>query len=255
MTAQIRRLGVFLMLLYGALFVQLNRVQFFGAEEIRDDPNNTRPLVEDYGQARGSIVTADGVVVAQSIETPDGPFDRQRIYPSGPRYGHVSGFFSFNYGASGVEQEYNDELAGLTAEQQLTGLSGIFDDVELTADVILTIRDDVQQVAQEQLGEQQGSVVAIDPRTGAILALYSWPSPDPSFLASPSAADAEAAWDIYNAFEVNPLLPRSYRENFFPGSTFKVITAAAGLESGAVTPTEPSYPVLDAYVPDRKSVV
>ncbi len=249
MHLQIRRLGMFLMALYVALFVQLNVVQIFGAERIQDDPNNTRPLVQDYGQARGSIVTADGVVVAQSVETPDGPFDRQREYPAGNRYGHVGGFFSFNYGASGVEQEYNDVLAGLTAEQQLGGLSDIFDDVSTTADVYLTLRDDVQRVAQEALGEQLGSVVAIDPRTGAILALYSWPSPDPTFLATPSANDAEAAWEIFNALDPNPLLARSYRENFFPGSTFKIVTAAAGLESGAVTATEPVYPVLDAYTP------
>ncbi len=249
MHPQIRRLGMFLMLLYVALFVQLNVVQIFGAERIQDDPNNTRPLVLDYGQPRGSIVTADGVVVAQSVETPDGPFDRQRLYPAGARYGHVGGFFSFNYGASGVEQEYNDVLAGLTDEQQLGGLTGIFDDVDTTADVYLTLRDDVQRVAQEALGEQLGSVVAIDPRDGAILAMYSWPSPDPTFLATPSANDAETAWEIFNALDPNPLLPRAYRENFFPGSTFKVVTAAAGLESGVVTPAEPVYPVLEAYTP------
>ncbi len=249
MSPQIRRLGWFLCLLYVALFVQLNVVQVFGAERIIDDPNNTRPLVRDFGQARGSILTADGVVVAESIVTADGPFDRQRVYPHGQLYGHVGGYFSFNFGASGVEQFYNDELAGLTAGQQAGDVLDLFDDDAPTADVVLTIRDDVQRVAAEALGERLGSVVAIDPRTGEILAFYSWPAPDPSFLATPDAEDAEAAWEIYNAFDINPLLPRMYRENFFPGSTFKVVTAAAALTSGAVTPELPVYPTVNAYTP------
>jgi penicillin-binding protein A len=106
-------------------------------------------------------------------------------------------------------------------------------------------------VARQALGEQEGSVVAIDPRTGAVLALWSWPSFDPNNLASHDFALVRTARALYLADTRNPLRASSYRDRFFPGSTFKVVTAAAGLESGTVTPLQPEYPVEQQWVPPQ----
>ena len=107
MNRQIRRFGVGIMVLYILLFAQLNRLQVFEAEALRDDPNNSRSIVRDYGQRRGSIVTADGTVIALSEELDSGQFARQRLYPEGDLYAHSTGYFSFNFGAEGLEESYN----------------------------------------------------------------------------------------------------------------------------------------------------
>ncbi len=111
MNLRIRRLGLVLGLVYLALFAQLNRVQFFGAERLQDDVNNTRGLIREFGRARGPIVTADGVVVARSVEY-DGSVDFRREYPEADRYAHIVGYQSLKVAATGLERSYNDELAG-----------------------------------------------------------------------------------------------------------------------------------------------
>ena len=248
MNTQIRWLGVFLLVLYTALFARLNQVQLFGAERLRENPLNTRPLVRDFGQARGAIQTADGVVVALSVELgDDSQFDRRRTYPEGELYAQVTGYFSFNFGAAGVEETYNEELSGQTIEQQFGSFGDLFSDARNVGNVTLTLRDDLQRVARDQLGDQKGSVVAVDPRTGAILAAYSFPSYDPNPLADVDAASANAAFEALVADPANTLLERWYRELYAPGSTFKVVTASAGLSAGAVTVAAPEYPAETSY--------
>ena len=252
MNRQIRRLGVALMLLFTVLFAQLNFVQVFGQQRLLDNPINTRDTIRDFGQPRGLISTADGVIVAQSVLIEDaapGDFERQREYPEGRRYGHITGFFSFNYGAEGVEQIYNDELAGQTLSQQYDSFSDLFRDEVTTADITLTIDSRVQEVAQNALGQRKGSVVAIDPRTGAILAMWSFPSYDPNLLSTLDLAAADRDRGVLLADPDQPMLPRAYRETFFPGSTFKVVTAAAGVESGVVTQSSPVFEDSDGYMP------
>jgi peptidoglycan glycosyltransferase len=97
--------------LYLLLFAQLNRVQIFGAEELQDKAENTRGLVREFGRERGPIVTADGTVIARSLPL-EGDIEYGRIYPEGELYGHVTGYQSLNVGATGLEREYNEELAG-----------------------------------------------------------------------------------------------------------------------------------------------
>lgn len=250
MNRQIRRLGIGLLVLFAALFVQLNLVQVFRADSYNDNPNNTRAVTRDFNRPRGQIVAADGTVLARSEEVAGGQLERQRVYPEGELFGHVTGFYSFSFGFSGVEQAYNTELAGRSTPR-IRDLGEYLIERDPTADVTLTIPTDVQRVARDQLGHRPGSVVALDPRDGSILALWSFPSYDPSVL---SVADQAAALEARRqllAAPGNPLLPRSYRETFFPGSTFKVVTAAAGLGSGAITATEPSYPAVAEYVPPQ----
>ena len=247
MNRQIRRLGIAMLVLFGALFVQLNVIQVIRADTYNDNPNNTRAIVRDFSLPRGQIVAADGTVLARSVPA-EGRFERRREYPEGELFAEATGYFSFIAGADGAEKTYNDVLAGRTAESA-DGLGDLLLGGPRTADVNLTIPTEVQRVARDALGATRGSVVALDPRDGSILALWSFPSYDPALVSSTDIEAAQAARDQLLADEANPLLPASYRETFFPGSTFKVVTAAAGLASGEVTVESPSYPRSSAYVP------
>ncbi len=231
------------------LFVQLNRVQVFDAAALEAHPANTRTIQRDFNRPRGIISTADGVVVAESIDTPGGLFDRQRTYPQGEVYAHIVGFHSFTFGADGVERTYNDALVGRTASQELSGLTDLLEGRNPVGNVVLTIDDDLQRLARSQLGEREGSVVALDPVSGAVLAMWSYPSYDPNLLAANSGTAANEAWTTLVETEGNPIRPRAYQEREFPGSTFKLVTAAAALESGAATMTDPEFEVTDAYTP------
>ena len=247
MTRQIRHLGLGLMVCFLILFVQLNRLTVFGAEKLNDNPVNTRAILRDFSQPRGSITTADGVVIARSVPSGD-RFKFQREFPEGPLFAHVSGFFSFTLGSSGVEKTYNNELAGRTIDLSLQDISDLFVDKERVGDLTLSLRADLQRIAAEQLGQREGSVVALDPRTGEILALVSFPSYDPNLLANHDTQAATDAQRLLDADPNKPRLARTYQDRFFPGSTFKVVTATAGISRGGVTPDQPVYPVSDGYL-------
>ncbi len=250
MSKQIRNLGVFLVLCYAALFVQVNRLTVLEAEELQDKPENLRSVVRDFSSPRGDIVTADDVVIATS--TPSGNEYRfQREYPRGDLFGHITGFFAFELGDAGVEAEYNGYLTGDDIGFSLDRLGDLFVDRDVVGDVILSMRDDVQQVARDGLGGNEGSVVALDPRNGEIIAMWSNPSFDPNVLATHDFDEAEAAAEALNADPERPTRGRAFRERFFPGSTFKIVTATAGIERGGVTPEEPEYPVTTSYQPPR----
>ena len=231
------------------LFIQLNRVQVYDAAALEVNPANTRTIQRDFNRPRGIISTTDGVVVAESVDTPGGLFDRQRTYPHDDLYAHIVGYHSFTFGADGVERTYNDALVGRTASQELSGLTDLLEGRNPVGNVVLTVDDDLQRLARSQLGEREGSVVALDPRTGAVLAMWSWPSYNPNLLAANSGTAANEAWTQLVEADGNPLRPRAYRDIEFPGSTFKLVTAAAALETGAATMTEPEFEVTDAYTP------
>lgn len=241
MNRQIRRLTMGILLAYLALFAQLNRIQVFEAAELRANPDNTRDVLANYSRPRGTISTIDGEVVARSIEV-DTALLRQREYPQGELYAQVSGFFSLHFGSAGVERVYDEELAGQTASLELRSLADLFVDRDRSGSVVLNLRSDVQRAARDALGEREGSVVALDPRTGQILALWSWPSYDPNLVSVPDQSTASEARSLYLLNPGNPMLGRAYQERYFPGSSFKVVVSGAGLESGLVTLDEPSYP-------------
>ena len=267
MNRQLRRLGIGLLACYLALFAMTNYIQVVRARSLNDDPRNTRAIVRDFDHARGQIVSADGQVLACTVPVTTDPavgqvpkdgaspldcsqpalqvgqFQFQRMYPQRDLFGPVTGYFNFNFGATGIEKRYNEELAGQTTEQELHSLSDLFVDRDRTGDVTLTIRADLQQTAREALGDQRGSVVVLDPRDGSILALWSFPSFDPNLM---SAHDSSAN-DVKTFLESNgdkPLRARTFQERFFPGSTFKLVTGSVGVDSGEVTPDAPSYPEL-----------
>ena len=250
MNRQIRRLGLAMLVLYLALFAQLNWVQVFGAERYTDNPNNRRQIIRDFARPRGDIVSADGEVLARTVDV-GGRFERLREYPTGDLFGHVTGAFSFSFGTTGIERTYNAELAGRTADIDIGSLGDLFVEKNRTADVTLTIRRDVQQAAKDALGEQAGAVVALDPTTGAVLALWSWPSFDPTILSSHDLENVENANQLLNADPRKPLRARSFQERYFPGSTFKIVTAAAGLSTGKVRRDEPKYPTEESFTPPQ----
>ena len=249
MNRQIRTLGIGLMVLFVALFIQLNVVQVVRADRYDADPGNNRTVVRDFTRPRGSIVTADGAVMAESVPTGD-RYRYQRRYPTGELFANVSGYFSFTLGSTQLERTQNATLSGTTSRLELQGLGNLFNDEVNTGDVVTTLRADLQQVAKDALGDRDGSVVLLDPRTGAIKALWSFPSYDPNLIASHDFSAAKAAKTFYDAFPGKPLLANSYQERYLPGSTFKVITATAALESGKYT-LDSYFPPVDSYLPPQ----
>ena len=237
-------MGVAMLVLFSLLFLQLTYLQAVSADRYANHPRNTRAAVRDFGRARGIIQTQDGAVLAESVDAPGGsPFERLRQYPEGALFSHITGFFSFTYGADGVERSYNDVLAG--RDVRFTDIRDVLVERERTADVTLTLRKSVQEVAARELGERRGAVVALDPATGAVLAAYSFPSYDPTPLSAHTQASVRDTWELLNLDPGKPMLPRAYRETFAPGSTFKVVTAAATLETRPDLVTK-TYPVLRA---------
>jgi peptidoglycan glycosyltransferase len=245
MDRQIRKLAIALSVCFGLLFVQLNYIQFFSAERLEDRPDNFREQQRTYSRPRGEIRAADGSVLAVSAEDRSS-YKYRRLYPQGELFSAVTGYFGFVNGSTGVERTYTEELAGITPELRFANLSDLFVDRENVGNVHLSLHPDVQRVARDQLGDREGSVVALDPRTGAIDALWSFPTYDPNPLSANSneASDVRA---LLLADPENPLRVRAYRDVFFPGSTFKVVTGSTGVQSGQVTETEPVYPVETSF--------
>ncbi len=251
MNRQIRILSVVVLVCYVALFVKLNQIQLLDATNLDNKPDNSRKVEEAFNRPRGTITTADGVLVARS-DPSKGRFAYQRVYPTHDLFANVVGSYSYLFGSDGVEKEYDADLTGQTEALQVhgyTNLKSYFVERSDVGNVVLTLRDDVQQAAKTALGNRNGSVVAIDPRSGAILAMWSYPSYDPNLTSSNDTKVASAFRKALDAKPDKPRLAKAYRDRFFPGSTFKVITASAGVESGKVTDTSPSYPLASSYTP------
>ena len=188
----------------------LNYVQVWHAQALNDNPLNSRKIVRDFDRPRGQIISADGAVLAKSVPSaPGDPFTFQRQYPEGDLFGHVTGYLNINFGATGVEQQYNDQLSGQTVSQEYQTLRDLFVDRDHTGDVTLTIRKDLQQAARDPLGDRKGSIVVLDPRDGSILALWSFPSYDPNLLATHDADRGAGGEDVPRSQPRQPLRGRT----------------------------------------------
>jgi peptidoglycan glycosyltransferase len=235
MERRIRRLGIALVLLFSVLFGQLAYVQVLAADDIKNNPANfSRQLIAEYNVQRGKILTSDGLVLAESVSGPEGSRYRyERRYPQGDLYGYITGFYSRVYGRSAVEQSMNAYLSGEAPELAISTFSDLLlGRPKRGANVFVTIDPNLQDVARTAMGGNEGAVVAMDPRTGDILALYSTPGFDPSELSSGSDEQIREAWKRLNANPDKPLLALSHQELFLPGSSFKIVTASAALENG-----------------------
>lgn len=234
MNKQIRRLAAGLLVCYLILFVQLNRLQVVERESLASNTNNNRAVLRDFDKPRGPIVTADGVEIANSVPSTDTQFTYQRAYPTNDLFANVSGYYTYAFGATKLEKKYTDVLTGRTSEQQIRSLTNFLSGDDNTGSVQLTMRADLQQVAKDALGEREGSVVLMDPRTGAVLAMYSYPSYDPNVVAVHNNTDAKNALDFLNNYPGKPTLANAFQERYMPGSTFKVVTTGIALEAGLI---------------------
>jgi len=251
MNKQIRRLAVALLACYSVLFVQLNVLAVGRQQELNADPRNNRQTERDFNRPRGAIVAADGTVLARSVPTTRGDeFKYQRQYPLGDLFGNVTGYYTFSYGSTQLEQAQNDVLMGDTDAQKLRAISGLFSGADNTGSVLLSMRPDVQQVAAEALGDRQGSVVVEDPHTGAIIAMVSNPRYNPADIAVHNSKLAEDALTFLNAVPGKPLLANAYQERYMPGSSFKVITTSIALENG-VTNLDRQFPATKEFIPPQ----
>ncbi len=235
MNRRIRRLGVALVILFGFLFFQVSYIQVFASERIAGNPANaTRQIIAEYRVDRGRILSADGLVLAQSdATTGHATFLYQRTYPDGPLFADLTGYYSRIYGRSELEQSMNPYLSGNAAELTVSTFADlVLGRPKKGGTVVTTIDAALQRVASDALGSLPGAVVAIDPTTGDVLALVSNPTFDPNELSSQDGAEVRASWERLNADPSRPLVSRANDELYPPGSTFKIVTAAAALEDG-----------------------
>ncbi|PWU53347.1 peptidoglycan glycosyltransferase [Micromonospora sp. S4605] len=242
MNAPLRRVGVVVMILFGLLFANLNWIQAYKADEYRTSDYNGRVQVAEYERKRGNI-EAGGTAFAVSKET-DGELRYQRTYPGGAKYAHVLGYKPVNLADTGIERSENDFLAGTSDQLFIDRFKDMFTgDQTAGGNVLLTISKRAQDVAYDQLrnnreGVSKGAAIAIDPRTGAVQALVSMPSFDPNPLASHDTKAATAAYNKLEQDEDRPLSNRALGEVLPPGSTFKIVVAAAALENGVGKSTQ-----------------
>ena len=219
---------VVLALVAGALTYQ----QAVAGPGYRDDVRNPRTLADRATRERGPITTADGTVVARSEANPAGDGSLTRVYPEQGLYAHAVGYASSFFGDTGLEARYADDLRSGDDGSLTAALFSFLGGDLRPHQVQLTIRADLQRAAAAALGEQHGAVVALDPATGAVLALVSSPTFDPNVLASGPPADGDAL----AADPDRPLLNRATAASYPPGSSFKVLVAVAGIEASLVTP-------------------
>lgn len=241
MIRQIRIVAAAFLVLFGLLLVNVNYLQVFAADELANHPANKRLLIQEYEIDRGEIVAADRRTVLARSRRTEGELRYLRRYPEGELYAHLTGYYSFIFSREDVEQAYNDDLSGRADELFPERL---IDDIlgrdRQGASVVLTVEPDLQRTAAEALGGRPGAVAAIDPRTGEVLAMVANPTYNPNRLSSHDGPAVRRAWKELNDDPSKPMVSRANRELFPPGSTFKVVTAAAALENGASPDT--SYP-------------
>ncbi|MFF7230489.1 penicillin-binding transpeptidase domain-containing protein [Streptomyces sioyaensis] len=235
MNRPLRHTAVFCGVLMLALLVRATWVQFVQADKLASDPNNRRVKIEAFSYPRGNIIVG-GQPVTGSVAT-SGDFKYKRTYKDGPMYAPVTGFASQAQGTSFLESVYGKVLSGKDDRLALKQAKGVLTgEKPRGGDVLTTIDPKAQKAAYKGLTDldAKGAVVALDPRNGRVLALASTPSYDPSQFAGISTAESNK-FKALDADKSKPLSNRALRETYPPGSTFKILTAAAALEHGVIS--------------------
>ena len=238
MNKPIRTISMFCLLLFLALMINATYLQYWKAGALNDDPRNRRVITAAFSRERGAILVGRDPV-AQSVASGD-RYKFQRKYPEPLEYAPLTGYFSF-YSQTGIEQTENDVLSGDDSKLFVNNLVGMLsNDSAKGGNVQLTVDPAAQDAAWNGLralgSDVQGAVVAIQPSTGKILAMASTPTYDPNKLAS---HDLASVTDNYNRLQkdpAQPMLNRAIQTTLPPGSTFKLVTASAALESGDYDP-------------------
>jgi peptidoglycan glycosyltransferase len=228
MNTPIVRLYAFFALLFGVLVFATSWWSVFKAGEMRDNAANRRPLLAEERIKRGTIRAADGKVVARSVAIDKERYARR--YPTDDTFAHVIGYSYTKLGRSGLEEFRNDPLTGRRTEligavDSLLGERGVGDSIRTTLD------PKAQQAAIDGLKGRKGAVVALEPSTGGVLAMVSTPSYDPNGL-----DEGDTFKELSTDEQNSPLVNRATQAGYPPGSTFKVVTATAAIDSGKYDP-------------------
>jgi peptidoglycan glycosyltransferase len=237
MNGPLRRVSTVVALLFASLFISTTLIQVIYAPSINARPDNRRTLLDNYSRQRGAILVRDQSI-AVSQPTPNEEIKYLRSYPQALAYSHVTGYFSYTFGAGGgLESSANELLSGSSGELFYTRVTDLLTGKSpVGATVQVTINPKAQQAADQALGNQRGAVVALNPKTGEILALVSHPQYNPNQLSAHDQNAVVKAWQALNADPTQPLIDRALAGNLYPpGSVFKIVTAAAALETGKVT--------------------
>jgi peptidoglycan glycosyltransferase len=252
---ELKRVSTVVLLMFVTLFISSSVIQVVAADGLKSDGRNARTLYASYSAERGPILV-DGQPIAQSMPTDD-QYKFQRVYANGPLYAPVTGYFTLNQGNTGLEGALNNYLSG-TSDQQffaqvnaiLTGQNPKGAAVELTIDPV------VQQAAWDALGNLNGAVIAIDPKTGAILAMVSKPTYDPNEFAGHDTKAVIETHDRLVADPTGPLFNRTLAGPLNPpGSTFKLVVASTALESGQFTPDSTFPNPSELQLPQSSSII
>ncbi|MGO9249125.1 MAG: peptidoglycan D,D-transpeptidase FtsI family protein [Solirubrobacteraceae bacterium] len=230
MNRPIVRLYGLVVVLFALLIAFTSRWTVFEAASLRQNPLNRRALLEQERIERGPILAADGTVLARSVRGREGTF--QRTYPTGSLFAQAIGYSYTDLGQAGLERYRNPALDGETTASNLQAILDQLQGKRPQGDEVLTTLDPgAQRTAVAALGEHEGAVVALDPRTGAVRVMASTPSYDPSSLRSASA------YERLDHESDSPLLNRAVQYGYAPGSTFKIVTATAAIDTGQFTPS------------------
>jgi peptidoglycan glycosyltransferase len=227
----IRAVAVTAMVMFFALMANLSYLYVGQQGYLSERPENRRVADARFGQDRGPIMVGN-TPVAESKAVKD-RYKFQRTYSSGKLYAPVTGFYSYLYRTSALEASYSAQLSGVDDSQFLRRLINTLSGATQRGGTVeTTLSAKAQKAAWDALGGRKGAVVAIDYKTGAIKALVSYPSYDPNDLATHDLAESTKAWTRLNADPAKPMANRATREIYSPGSTFKLVVAAAALDSG-----------------------
>ncbi|MGI8801774.1 MAG: peptidoglycan D,D-transpeptidase FtsI family protein [Solirubrobacteraceae bacterium] len=229
MNGPIARLFGLVAVLFALLIAFTSRWTVFEAQSLRDNPENARTLLEEARIARGSIRAADGTVLARSTRRADGTYIRS--YPTRSLFAQAIGYSYTTPGRAGLEATRNAEVTGRSASTQLNSIIDQLTGHKRTGDQVITTLDPkAQRVALQALSGQKGAVIALDPRNGAVKVFAGLPSYDPNLLATTQGTQTLAADPNSSRFD------RVTQSGYLPGSTFKVVTAIAAIDSGRYTP-------------------
>ncbi|MBS1908053.1 MAG: penicillin-binding protein 2 [Actinobacteria bacterium] len=247
MTKELRRISILVLVMFLALFGSVSWIQVVQADALAQNDANRRTRLDSYQIQRGSII-AGGAPIATSTPSND-MYSFQRVYTDPQMWSAVTGYYNPALGsATGIEKAMNSELSGTGSSQFLSSIERIVSgQPQKGANVVLSLDPTAQKAAYDALKGYQGAVVAIEPKTGRILAMVSTPGFDTNSLAVHDSKAANAAYDALVADPNKPLSNRAIGGNMNPpGSTFKLVVATAALDSGKFT-MQSTFPNPAAY--------
>ncbi|MFM1995328.1 MAG: hypothetical protein RLZZ610_845 [Actinomycetota bacterium] len=254
MTKELRRVSLVVAAMFLSLFIAATMLQAVNPEAVADDPRNVRNIYESYKTQRGPILV-DGKPIAFS-EPVDNAYRYQRVYDN-EIYSGVTGYFSVFRGATGIESAANSYLSGQSSSQFFEQVNAVLSGNPVTgAAVELTLDPKLQQAAWDALGSYKGALIAIDPKTGNILAMVSKPGFDANKIAGHDSDKVAKNYAELEADSAKPLINKTIGGDLYhPGSVFKLVVAAAALESGQYTNKSTFLNPVSVKLPNSSSEV